>query len=159
VIGEFARGHLSQRRELMGLLTGLPQATVATADEVLTLVERHQLYGLGIGYVDAQLLAATRLTPDAELWTNDGRLVAVASRLGCVFDPRARAAEDQWAIDGQKRVAALEILERSALATSAIYGCSSPVHRGERTARAAMGGGGATWAGGSQSDNLSGCLM
>lgn len=87
VIGELALGRLSQRREVVGLLTSLPQATVATTDEVLTLVERHQLYGLGIGYVDAQLLAATRLTPDAELWTNDKGLAAAASRLGCATDP------------------------------------------------------------------------
>jgi hypothetical protein len=56
---------------------------------VLPLVERHQLYGLGLGYVDAQLLAATRLTPDAALWTADRRLVAAASRLGCAVDPCA----------------------------------------------------------------------
>lgn len=46
---------------------GLPQATVATTAEVMTLVNRHELYGVGIGYVDAQLLAATRLTADAAL--------------------------------------------------------------------------------------------
>jgi predicted nucleic acid-binding protein len=87
VIGELALGRLSQRRALVGLLTGLPQATVATTNEVLMLEERHQLYGLGIGYVDAQLVAATRLTPDAELWTSDRRLAVVASRLGCFHDP------------------------------------------------------------------------
>lgn len=88
VIGELALGHLSHRRNIVRLLTGLPQATVATTEEILTLVERYQLYGLGIGYVDAQLLAATRLTPDAELWTNDNRLAAAASRLGCAADPQ-----------------------------------------------------------------------
>jgi len=93
VIGELALGHLSQRREVIGLLTSLPQATVATTDEVLTLVEGHRLYGLGIGYVDAQLLAATHLTPDAELWTSDQRLAAVASRLGCAVDPVAPVAD------------------------------------------------------------------
>jgi predicted nucleic acid-binding protein len=95
VIGELALGHLSHRREVLGLLTSLPQATVATTDEVRTLVEGHQLYGLGIGYVDAQLLAATRLTNDAELWTNDKRLAAVASRLGCAVDPTAHIADGQ----------------------------------------------------------------
>ncbi|MGH3665637.1 MAG: type II toxin-antitoxin system VapC family toxin [Egibacteraceae bacterium] len=95
VVGELALGHLSQRREVLGLLTSLPQAVVATTDEVLTLVERHDLYGLGIGYVDAQLLAATQLTPDAELWTADRALVAAASRLGCAVDPGAPAADEQ----------------------------------------------------------------
>jgi len=36
------------------------------------------VYGLGIGYVDAQLLAATKLTVDARLWTDDNRLAAVS---------------------------------------------------------------------------------
>jgi len=90
VIGELALGHLSQRREVIRLLTGLSQATVATTDEILTLIERRQLHGLGIGYVDAQLLAATQLTPDARLWTQDKRLAAAASHLGCAADPNTR---------------------------------------------------------------------
>ncbi|MBA2530065.1 MAG: type II toxin-antitoxin system VapC family toxin [Euzebyales bacterium] len=89
VVGELALGHLAQRGAIIGLLTSLEQATVATPDEVLTLIDRHELYGLGIGYVDAQLLAATRLTPDAALWTADERLPAAAVRLGCATDPRA----------------------------------------------------------------------
>ncbi|MBA2532812.1 MAG: type II toxin-antitoxin system VapC family toxin [Nocardioidaceae bacterium] len=87
VIGELALGHLDQRREIIGLLGNLSQAAVATTEEVLTLIERHQLVGSGIGYVDAQLLAATRLTPDAGLWTHDSRLGAVAERLGCAVSP------------------------------------------------------------------------
>ncbi len=89
VIGELALGHLSQRGEVMGLLAHLPQATVATATEVLTLIESDQLHGTGIGYVDAQLLAATRLTPGTRLWTRDRRLSAAAERLGCAADPPA----------------------------------------------------------------------
>ena len=95
VIGELALGHLSQRREVIGLLGSLPRAAVATTDEVLALVERHRLYGVGIGYVDAQLLAATRLTPDADLWTNDKRLFAAASRLGCAATPTAPVADGE----------------------------------------------------------------
>lgn len=95
VVGELALGRLGQRQEILGLLSALPQATVATTGEVLTLVERHQLYGLGIGYVDAQLLAATHLTPDAALWTADRRLDAVASRLGCAMDTGARAVDER----------------------------------------------------------------
>lgn len=87
VTGELALGHLAQRHEVIGLLDSLPQATVATSEEVMTLVSGHQLYGLDIGYVDAQLLAATRLTADAALWTADRRLVTAASRVGCAIDP------------------------------------------------------------------------
>lgn len=41
---------------------------------MLGLTETERLHGIGIGYVDAQLLAATRLTPDAKLWTRDKHL-------------------------------------------------------------------------------------
>jgi len=40
VTGELALGNLSQRADLIGLLRGLPQATVASDDEILTLIAR-----------------------------------------------------------------------------------------------------------------------
>lgn len=49
---------------------------------------------LGIGYVDAQSLAATPLAPDARLWTADRRLAAAAARLGCAAD-LGRQVSDQ----------------------------------------------------------------
>ena len=61
VIGELALGQLSRRSEVLPLLSNLPQAKVATEAEVMTLVETRRLFGLGIGYVDAHLLAATLL--------------------------------------------------------------------------------------------------
>lgn len=82
VTGELALGHLSRRSEILGLLHNLPQATVATDVEVLTLIENRRLSGLGIGYVDAHLLAATMMTPDTRLWTRDQRLAAVTVQLG-----------------------------------------------------------------------------
>lgn len=82
VIGELALGHLRGRAEILRLLGHLPQATVATTAEVLDLIERQALSGTGIGYVDAQLLAATLLTADAGLLTRDRRLASVAERLG-----------------------------------------------------------------------------
>jgi predicted nucleic acid-binding protein len=82
VIGELALGVLHQRRVVLDLLQGLPQATVASDDEVLAFIERHALAGLGVGYIDAHLLAAARLTPNASLWTRDKRLALAAERLG-----------------------------------------------------------------------------
>lgn len=86
VIGELALGHLSRRSEILGLLHNLPSATVATDVEVLTLIESRQLFGPGVGYVDAHLLAATLLTPPARLWTRDKRLTAIAVRHGLASD-------------------------------------------------------------------------
>ncbi len=82
VTGELALGHLSRRSEILGLLHNLPQATVATDDEVLALIDKRQLFGVGIGYVDAHLLAATALTPAARLWTRDKRLALAAVQYG-----------------------------------------------------------------------------
>ena len=82
VAGEVALGTLSARGVVLDALLNLPQATRAADEEVLRFIENERLYGLGIGYVDAHLLAATRLTPGAALWTHDGRLAAAAERLG-----------------------------------------------------------------------------
>jgi predicted nucleic acid-binding protein len=87
IVGELALGQLSQHHEVIRLLGSLPQATVATEEEIMTLIDRHRLYGVGIGYVDAQLLAATQLTADAALWTGDRRLAVAASHLGCAINP------------------------------------------------------------------------
>jgi len=82
VTGELALGRLSRRSEILGLLNNLPRANTATGGEVLELVEQRHLVGLGIGYVDAHLLAATLLTAGAGLWTRDKRLASIASGLG-----------------------------------------------------------------------------
>lgn len=82
VIGELALGHLNPREELIETLSDLPLIEPATNDEVLTFITRHRLFGLGIGYVDAHLLAAAQLTAGTAVWTRDRRLADVASRLG-----------------------------------------------------------------------------
>lgn len=82
VTGELALGHLSRRGAVLSLLHNLPQATVATDTEVLTLIDSRHLFGLGIGYVDAHLLAATTLSSNARLWTRDKRLAAAAAHHG-----------------------------------------------------------------------------
>ena len=82
VTGELALGNLNQRDLVLRALRRLPQATVASHEEVLRLVEYQPLCGLGIGYVDAHLLAAVRLTSGAKLWTWDRRLGTVAAQLG-----------------------------------------------------------------------------
>ena len=86
VIGELALGDLRQRDLVLATLQDLPQASVATDREVLHFIGRHALFGLGIGYVDAHLLASVRLTAGATLWTRDKRLLGVAERLGLAVD-------------------------------------------------------------------------
>ena len=87
VIGELALGSLRDRDQVIGLLQALPGADVADDDEVLRFIGQNSLGGTGIGYVDVHLLAATRLTADARLWTRDKRLLVVAERLVLAVHP------------------------------------------------------------------------
>lgn len=87
VIGEIGLGSLKQRDVVLGTLQGLPQAAMATDAEVFEFIGRQALYGLGIGYIDAHLLAALKLTPGAALWTRDKRLAAVTARLDVSVNP------------------------------------------------------------------------
>lgn len=81
VIGEIALGNLKNRATVISTMNYLPRATVATESEVLRFIDEQPLFGLGIGFIDAHLLAAVRLTPGAALWTRDKRLAAIAERL------------------------------------------------------------------------------
>jgi predicted nucleic acid-binding protein len=81
VIGELAVGGLRNRQATLSDLRDLPSATVADDKEVLRFIDQERLFGTGICYVDAHLLAAARLTPEATLWTRDHRLTAIAARL------------------------------------------------------------------------------
>jgi predicted nucleic acid-binding protein len=82
VTGEIALGYLPRRAAVLAELRNLPPAAMATDQEVMDLIERERLFGRGIGYVDAHLLTAVRLTPEAKLWTADRPLQAVAAELG-----------------------------------------------------------------------------
>jgi predicted nucleic acid-binding protein len=56
-------------------------AASATDVEVLRLIEDRRLWGRGLGWIDAHLLAAA-LVSHCRLWTLDKRLASAASELG-----------------------------------------------------------------------------
>lgn len=89
VIGEVALGSFPHRELVLANLASLPRVTVATDSEVLGFIDRYKLFGVGIGYVDAHLLAAAQLD-DAFLWTRDKRLVAIADQLASSDRNRSR---------------------------------------------------------------------
>ncbi|KWT70853.1 MULTISPECIES: PIN domain-containing protein [unclassified Variovorax] len=70
----------SPRERTLGSLSLLRTCNQATLDEVLELIERERLDGLGCGLVDMALLASTLITPGARLWTLDRRLFELAQR-------------------------------------------------------------------------------
>jgi predicted nucleic acid-binding protein len=81
IVGELALGNWRNRDVILSSLRALPQGRTAGSDELLHFIGRNELYGSGIGYVDAHLLASARLTAGAKLWTRDKRLEAIADRL------------------------------------------------------------------------------
>ena len=86
VIGELACGNLRKRDEILRLLNGLPQAKIASQEEVFHMIEHKRLMGLGIGFIDAHLLASAVLSDADALWTRDKRLQKVAGKLEIVAD-------------------------------------------------------------------------
>ena len=82
VIGKIAMGSLKDRNRVLRDLRKLPTAPLARDTEVWTFIEAKSLHGLGIGYIDAHLLASVRFMPNALLWTRDKRLDSVSGVLG-----------------------------------------------------------------------------
>ncbi len=80
VMGALACGTMRNRQEVLDLLKALPQARVVEHEEILQFLEGHHLYGSGLGWVDAHLLASTVLTGCA-LWTLDRPLRRAAFAL------------------------------------------------------------------------------
>ena len=85
VIGEIACGSAPSRKERLQAMDNLPKITMAEHSEVLRFIDKHRLFGCGLGYVDNHLLAACILQADCALWSRDKRLCAAAERLGIAF--------------------------------------------------------------------------
>ncbi|MCO5044890.1 MAG: PIN domain-containing protein [Verrucomicrobia bacterium] len=81
IIGEVACGHLRQRREIIALLHTLPSLDRVSDDEALFFIEKHRLYGKGIGLIDIHLLASCSIG-SCQLWTKDKRLLRIADNMG-----------------------------------------------------------------------------
>ena len=83
IVVELACGTLRNRQEILNMLRALPDARFAEYEEVLSFVETRRLYGHGLGWVDANLLASTLLT-GSTLWTLDKPLRKAAAALNIV---------------------------------------------------------------------------
>jgi predicted nucleic acid-binding protein len=89
VLAEIACGTPPAPREktLRDLAT-LAQAHALSFTEIMSFIERENLYGLGCGFVDIALLASACVTPEARLWTLDKNLTRLALKFGVQFAPR-----------------------------------------------------------------------
>jgi predicted nucleic acid-binding protein len=82
VTAELALGSLRERTRTLALLDLLPQVRMAQQSEVRQMIETRRLYNLGLGLVDAHLLASVFINPSARLWTRDKTLRKLAGAIG-----------------------------------------------------------------------------
>jgi hypothetical protein len=88
---ELALGGLRDRDLTLASLELLPELPVAELHEVRQLIEIRKLYTLGVGFVDAHLIASLIIvqTPTG-LWTNDDALKRIAESFGFLANPQFR---------------------------------------------------------------------
>ena len=84
IIGELACGNLKNRSAILSLLHALPLTPIIDNDEILLFIERNKLMGIGIGLIDAHLLASARLV-HIPIWTRDKRLLNAAASLQMAY--------------------------------------------------------------------------
>jgi predicted nucleic acid-binding protein len=82
IIAELALGSLRDRTRTLALLDMLPQVKVAQLHEVRLMIESRRVYSLGVGLIDAELIAAIFINSPTLLWTKDKPLRKVADALG-----------------------------------------------------------------------------
>ena len=80
VVGELACGTLHDRSHVLKYLKSLPSVSRTDFDETLFVIESRRLWGKGIGWLDAQLLASA-LLGGCKLLTYDKRLHEVSAGL------------------------------------------------------------------------------
>ncbi|MGP4806297.1 type II toxin-antitoxin system VapC family toxin [Agrobacterium cavarae] len=89
VVGELALGGVRERDAVLASLTTQREAVVATHAEVMTVIDRHSIFSMGIGYTDAHLLTSTLLDRRSSLWTRDKRPAAAARKDDAALYPPA----------------------------------------------------------------------
>lgn len=82
VIAELALGSLRERAKTLALLDLLPQVRMPQLTEVRLMIEARRLYSMGIGLIDAHLIASVFVNSPTLLWTRDKPLRRVAESLG-----------------------------------------------------------------------------
>jgi len=84
VLGEIACGTLRNRKRVLTSLGRLPAAVAARDTEVFDLIEERRLWGKGVGWVDAHLLASA-LIGNCRLWSLDRPLQDAARQAGVAY--------------------------------------------------------------------------
>ena len=85
IIGELACGNLKNRDEILILLQSLPKVRVAEHDEVMYFLNHHKIFGKGLGYIDAHLLASCFLD-NKLIFTRDKHLEQIAKEFNIIYE-------------------------------------------------------------------------
>ena len=84
IIGELACGNIRNRSIVLDLLQALPSLGEISRNEYLLFIERHSLYGKGLGFVDIHLVGSAYLHR-CPLFTLDKRLRSAAQSFGLIY--------------------------------------------------------------------------
>ncbi|MEO5913255.1 MAG: PIN domain-containing protein [Luteolibacter sp.] len=84
VVGELSMGMLKDRQQTLFDLAKLNRPPIATFAETRQMVESRRLWGRGIQWNDARILASAILG-QVPLWTFDIRLNEIAKELGVAY--------------------------------------------------------------------------
>lgn len=84
IYGELLIGDKGGRKQLLASYERMHQAPTVSHSEMVVFVRERRLYGRGIGWVDAHLLASA-LVGRLKLWTADPRLAVLANELGIAY--------------------------------------------------------------------------
>lgn len=88
VLGELKLNGLPKRGPFsLASFLKIRPAPIASPAEVAAFIDWAELAGKGVGYVDAHLLLAARMTAGASLLTTDRNLKVQAQRFGIDYQP------------------------------------------------------------------------
>jgi predicted nucleic acid-binding protein len=79
IIGELACGYIKNRQEIITALRALPQSAFIEHDEIMVFIEKNNIMGKGLGYIDIAILGSSLVT-GIPLWTFDQKLNAIAKK-------------------------------------------------------------------------------
>ena len=84
IIGELACGNIHNREEIFSLMKSLPKLDVVEQEELLLFIEKNKMMGIGLGFVDVNLMASAILA-NIPIYTYDKKLHNTCFRLGIDF--------------------------------------------------------------------------
>ncbi len=79
---ELALGSIATREKVLADLALLPQAPIATTEELFSLVELRGLHRRGIGITGLHLICSALYDKSISIWTRDRRLGDIANEYG-----------------------------------------------------------------------------